>query len=283
MARTMHDEYKTSDQFWAEAVNMACHTTNRLYLHKLLKKTSYELLTGNRPGISYFRVFGNKCYILQKRSKSSKFPPKVYEGFLLGYDSNSHTYHVFNKDSNCVEITCDAVFDETNSSQEEQVDLDLADDEEASCDALQRMVIGDVRSQDPSEQPQGQSLSHTTPPAQGLDQDEYEGEDEHHDQVQEESNDQAGDEDDGDKEEINSRAKPLHPRVCHNVQRDHPMNNILGDIEKGVTTRSRVTNFCEHYSFVSSFEPFKVEDALYDPDWVVAMQEKLNNFKCNEV
>jgi hypothetical protein len=129
MARTMHDEYKTSDQFWAEAVNMACHTTNRLYLHKLLKKTSYEILTGNRPGISYFRVFGNKCYILQKRSKSSKFPPKVYEGFLLGYDSNSHTYHVFNKDSNCVEITCDAVFDETNSSQEEQVDLDLADDE----------------------------------------------------------------------------------------------------------------------------------------------------------
>jgi hypothetical protein len=61
------------------------------------------------------------------------------------------------------------------------------------------------------------------------------------------------------------------------------VNNILGDIEKGVTTRSRVANFCEHYSFVSSFEPFKVENALRDSDWVVAMQEKLNNFKCNEV
>jgi hypothetical protein len=35
--------------------------------------------------------------------------------------------------------------------------------------------------------------------------------------------------------------------------------------------------------FVSSFEPFKVEDALHDPDWVVAMQEELNNFKRNEV
>jgi hypothetical protein len=51
------------------------------------------------------------------------------------------------------------------------------------------------------------------------------------------------------------------------------MNNILGDIEKEVTTRSRVANFCEHYSFVSSFDPFKVEDALHDLDWVVAMQE----------
>jgi hypothetical protein len=35
--------------------------------------------------------------------------------------------------------------------------------------------------------------------------------------------------------------------------------------------------------FVSSFEPLKVEDALHDPDWVVAMKEELNNFKHNEV
>jgi hypothetical protein len=42
------------------------------------------------------------------------------------------------------------VFDETNGSQKEQVDLDLVDDEEAPSDALQRMTIGDVRSQDPS-------------------------------------------------------------------------------------------------------------------------------------
>jgi hypothetical protein len=34
---------------------------------------------------------------------------------------------------------------------------------------------------------------------------------------------------------------------------------------------------------VSSFEPFKVEEALRDPDWVVAMQEELNNFKRNVV
>jgi transposase InsO family protein len=54
MARTMLDKYKTSDWFWAEAINPTCHATNRLYLHKLLKKTSYELLTGNKPNVSYF-------------------------------------------------------------------------------------------------------------------------------------------------------------------------------------------------------------------------------------
>jgi transposase InsO family protein len=45
MARTMLDEYKTPDRFWAEAINTACYSINRLYLHRILKKTSYELLT----------------------------------------------------------------------------------------------------------------------------------------------------------------------------------------------------------------------------------------------
>jgi hypothetical protein len=52
MTRTMLDEYKTSDRFWVEAVNTACHATNCLYLHKLLKKTSYELLTDKKPSVS---------------------------------------------------------------------------------------------------------------------------------------------------------------------------------------------------------------------------------------
>jgi hypothetical protein len=61
------------------------------------------------------------------------------------------------------------------------------------------------------------------------------------------------------------------------------VNSILGDIHKGVTTRSRVAHFFEHYSFVSSIEPYRVEDALRDSDWVLAMQEELNNFTRNEV
>jgi hypothetical protein len=134
-----------------EVVNTVCHATNRIYLHKLLKKKHYELLIGNKLNISYFRVFGSKCYIIQKRSKYSKFTPKVYEGFLLGYDSNSCAYRVFNKDSGCVKTTCDTVFHKTNGSQVEQYDFDVVDDKEAHCDALQKMDIRDVRPQDLSE------------------------------------------------------------------------------------------------------------------------------------
>jgi hypothetical protein len=144
MARTMLDEYKTPDRFWAEAINTACYSINQLYLHRILKKTPYELLTSKKPNVSYFRVFGSKCFILVKIGRKYKFAPKAVEGFLLGYDSNTRAYRVFNKSIRLVKVSCDIVFDETNGSQEEQVDLDKLDDEEALCVALSNMSIGDV-------------------------------------------------------------------------------------------------------------------------------------------
>jgi hypothetical protein len=93
--------------------------------------------------------------------------------------------------------------------------------------------------------------------------------------------DQEGAQEEQVMEEEAPRAPPTH--VLAMMQRHHPVDQILGDISKGVTTLSRLSNFCEHYSFVSSIEPFRVEEALQDQDWVLAMQEELNNFKRNEV
>jgi hypothetical protein len=66
-----------------------------------------------------------------------------------------------------------------------------------------------------------------------------------------------------------------------NVARDHPLDHIIRDITSGVQTRSMLASFCEHFSFVSSFEPTKIEEALNDVDWVNAMHEELNNFTRN--
>jgi hypothetical protein len=160
--------------FWAEAINTACYSINQLYLHRILRKTSYELLTGKKPNVSYFRVFGSKCFILVKRGRKSKFAPKAVEGFLLGYDSNTREYRVFNKSTRLVEVSCDIVFDETNDSQVEQVDLDELDDEEALCVALRNMSIGDVCPKESKEPPQAQdqpsSSIQASPPTQDEDQ-----------------------------------------------------------------------------------------------------------------
>jgi hypothetical protein len=46
LARTMIDEYNTPERFWTEAVNTACYASNKLFPHRLLEKTPYELLNG---------------------------------------------------------------------------------------------------------------------------------------------------------------------------------------------------------------------------------------------
>jgi transposase InsO family protein len=143
--RTMLYEYKTPDNYYADAINTACHAINRLYLHKIYKKTTYELLTGNKPKVDYFRVFGCKCFILNKKAKSSKFAPKVDKGFLLGYASNSHRYHVFNNSTSFVEIAVDVTLDKTNGSQG-HISSEVAGNERPPCEAIKKLAIGEVRS-----------------------------------------------------------------------------------------------------------------------------------------
>ena len=142
MARTMLSEYKTPIRFWADAINTACHIVNRVYLHKFLKKTSYELITGKKPNVSYLRVFGAPCYI-RDMNHNSKFAPKAHEGFLLGYGSNSHTYRVYNSHHGKVMEMVNVRFDESNGSQKEH--LPNVIDEPPISEAIRQMAIGEVK------------------------------------------------------------------------------------------------------------------------------------------
>jgi hypothetical protein len=125
------------------------------------------------------------------------------------------------------------VFDETNGSQVKQVDLDELDDEEAPCVTLRNLSIGDVCPKESKGPPQAQdqpsSSIQASPPTQD---DENEDQEE---PPQEEDNDQGGDANDQDKED-DEGPRPPHPRVHQSIQRDRPVNSILGDIQKGVTT-----------------------------------------------
>ena len=66
--------------------------------------------------------------------------------------------------------------------------------------------------------------------------------------------------DDDDDGPIQRSTQVSHPRVHQSIQRDHPVDNILGSIRRGVTTRSHLASFCEYYSFVFPLEPRRVEE-----------------------
>ena len=130
-------------------------------------------------------------------------------------------------------------------------------------------------------EPQGDMEASTS----GTHQDEEDGEVQQEDPPQPPSpppqgNDNTNNNEDEDEEEA-PRPKQKLTRVRASMKKNHPIDQILDDINSGRITRSktRLANFCEHYSFISSVEPMKVEEALEDVDWVNAMHEELHNFE----
>ncbi|KAL8104030.1 hypothetical protein AgCh_028308 [Apium graveolens] len=88
---------------------------NRVLIRPILDKTPYELLKKKRPKISYFKIFGSKCFVLKTISNNGKFDAKFYEAIFLGYSINSKTYRVYNLSNHIVEKSIDVTFQEPNN------------------------------------------------------------------------------------------------------------------------------------------------------------------------
>ena len=143
MARSMLAEFKSPLSFWAEAISTTCHSSNRLYFSKGLNKTPYEILTGNKPNISYFRVFGCKCFYLIKGCRLTKFESKTLEGIFVGYGAESHTYRIYDKASWRIIESCSVVFEKNDGSQVAQ--FHVSDVDEIPQEAIRRMGVGFFR------------------------------------------------------------------------------------------------------------------------------------------
>jgi len=46
--------------------------------------------------------------------------------------------------------------------------------------------------------------------------------------------------------------------------RDHPLQNILGNNRKAVSTRSQVSNLCGYTALVSQIEPNTIKEAMVE-------------------
>ncbi|GJS63261.1 putative ribonuclease H-like domain-containing protein [Tanacetum coccineum] len=103
-AKTMLADSLLPTTFWAEAVNTACYIFNRVRVTNPQNKTSYELLFGHKPMISYIRPFGCHVTILDTLCVLGKFDGKSDEGFLVGYSLNSKAYRVYNLVTKRVEV-----------------------------------------------------------------------------------------------------------------------------------------------------------------------------------
>ena len=246
MARTMLNESKIPKHFWADAVNTACYVLNRAFLRPLIGKTPYELYVGRKPNLSHLRVFGCKCYVHNNgKDNLGKFDAKSDNAIFLGYSLHSKAYRVFNKRTMTIEESFHVVFDESNTS------LAKRDVYDELAETLERTHLDDDEEIIPA------NKSNLEQSQEGNTQEEEQN-------LEEPSNE-------------GELSRELR------VMKDHPLENVIGDVHQGVSTRNALRNSINNMAFVSQIEPSRVDDAINDEHWILAMQEELNQFERNNV
>ena len=107
-------------------------------IRPILKKTPYELFRERKPNISYFHLFGCKCFVLNNgKDNLGKFDVKSDEGIFLDYSLTFKAFRVFNKRTLVVEESIHIIFDESNPPFRK----DSLDDDDDVC-ILQENIDG---------------------------------------------------------------------------------------------------------------------------------------------
>jgi len=174
-----------------------------------------------------------------------KFDPKADDGIFLGYSLNSHAYRVYNRRTMVVEESIHVAFDETDHKVQESIKITADDDEPV----IQKIVTDQL----------GKSVEdNQSDEAQSIEPQPIES---------------------GTGAAATSTELPREWRVLRNLSLD----NIIGQVQRGVSTRRSMNHFCEHMAFVSQIKPKTVGEALKDNNWINVMHEELNQFARNEV
>jgi hypothetical protein len=263
LARTMLNEHPTPKFLWAEAVNTACHVANRVSLRSILKKTPYELWYGRKPNISYMKVFGCKCFILDESNKLDKFASKSNEGIFVGYSNTSKAYRVYIKSSRIIVESVHLHFDETKNGTEKGVSL------------TDSGISGGLSK---TNQPNIIELNLSDPTLNVLDNASTQENQPNGDN----STQQAQFPNQVDPQPIiqPEPEQPSYqiPEVLREVSA-HPLTNVVGDPREGVRTRSGTRNLVAFCAFLSQTEPKSFKEANGDTDWIIAMQDELAQFE----
>ncbi|GJX83967.1 hypothetical protein Tco_0333448 [Tanacetum coccineum] len=68
--------------------------------------------------------------------------------------------------------------------------------------------------------------------------------------------------------------------------KNHPIEQVIGDLSKVVMTRNRLqtdAEVCMYALKVSAVKPKNIKEAMFDSSWIESMQDELNQFKCLDV
>ncbi|GJU87542.1 putative ribonuclease H-like domain-containing protein [Tanacetum coccineum] len=290
----------------AEAVNTTCYVQNRVLVSKPHNKTPYELFLGRKSALGFMRPFGCPVTILNTIDHLGKFDGKVDEGFFVGYSINrSGPNWLFDIDALTKTMNYKPVvagnqsngnagtkaYDDASKARMETSSPDAgfkpSGDDEKKVTEEPGKEGGDPSKEDAKVMIKSRMIISTVNHA--LEDIIYSDDDEDADAESDMNNLDA--------------FMSVSPIPTTRVHKDHPVEQIIRDLNSTPQTRIITKNLEEHglfssvqqrtnhkdfqnclfACFLSKEEPKKVIHALKDPSWIEAMQDELLQFKLQKV
>ncbi|KAA0048721.1 gag-pol polyprotein [Cucumis melo var. makuwa] len=280
MARVMIHAKQLPIQFWAEALNTACHIHNRVILRPRTTTTSYELWKGRKPNVKYFHIFGGTCFILSDRDHRRKWDSKSDRGIFLGYSANNRAYRVYNQRTKIVIESINVIIDDLGKEPNRNLD----DEDEVFWNSLSHKTAeGESESTTPTNETtylpshfDSNKIDMSTPSTSTNHSNTYESEAAV--SASQHTPERTAGATDSPKNDL---IPPMH------IAKNHPFSFIIGDVHSGIITQKKerkdyakmVANVC--YTF--SLEPTTISAVLTDEHLILAMQEELLQFERNQV
>nr|GEX76034.1 hypothetical protein [Tanacetum cinerariifolium] len=287
-ARTMLIYTQASLFLWAEAVATACFTQNHSIIRLRRGKTSYELLHSKLPDLSFFYVFSALCYPTNDSENLgpalNEMTPGTISSGLVPTTSPSTSYVPPSR--NDWDLLFQSMFDE------------LLNPPTSVVNQAPEAIAPIVEVIPPVDADSTGSLSSTT-----VEQDApFTSNSPTPTETQSSVIPQNVGDDHLDMEVAHMRNDPLfsvpipevtsaqsttptspqaivqtnHPMPHHNSKwtKDHPLNNIIGQLSRPVSTRLQLHEqalFCYYDAFLTSVKPKMYKEALTQSCWIEAM------------
>ncbi|GJX01476.1 retrovirus-related pol polyprotein from transposon TNT 1-94 [Tanacetum coccineum] len=261
---------------WAAAVATACYTHNRSLMHTRHNKTPYELVHGNKPDLSFLRVFGALCYPTNDSEDLGLIPNQVHA-----------TNYVLLTDKD-LELLFQPMFDE-------YFKVTRVDEPVPSATAVNAQVVllgtsvSTTFTQDAPSTSYSSSSSGIQPPV--IYHDVAVGptiEDTLITQatlypsvnlVTREPGSAQSSSGDVIIAETNQANQP--PAHLKKWSKDHPLNNIVGNPSRLVSTRKQLASdalWCCYHTELSKVEPKNFKIVVIEDCWFQAMQDEIYEF-----
>ncbi|GKB64899.1 retrovirus-related pol polyprotein from transposon TNT 1-94, partial [Tanacetum coccineum] len=258
-ARTMLADSKLPTTFWAEAVNTACYVQNRVLVTK--PHNNYELFLFRKPALGFIRQFGYPVTILNTIYHLGKFDGKADEGFFVGYSINSKAFRVFNSRIRIVEENLyfkessnarfktfkryeKKVTEESGKEGGDPSKEDERDDQEKDASVNSTNNVNTASTNEVNRKASIELLDDPNMPA--LEDIVYSDDDE----------DVSSEADMNNLDEF----MPVSPIPTTRVNKDHPVEQIIKDLNSAPQTRRMTKNLKEHEATQEELLQFKLQE-----------------------